>query len=102
MKQKEREPGIWKTWLLAAAHQLCAWGRVDFSSDCWSMTTLNDLNSELRKLEGISEPFKEACGNVLHRPQFSRTRKLASKSLAHRESDRCRSRRTGPARQLEW
>lgn len=102
MKQKEREPGIWETWLLAAVHQLCACGGVDFSSGFWSMTTLIDLNSELRELEGILEPFKEACGNVLHCPQFSCASKLAWKSLVHRESDHHRSRRTGPARQPEW
>lgn len=87
MKQKECGPGIWKTWLLAATDQLYDSGKVGFSSIIYNMSRLGNLNSELRKLEGILKPSEKVFGNVLHCCHFSSKNNLAWKSLVHREFD---------------
>lgn len=87
MKQKEHGPGTWKTWLLAAADQLYDSGKVGLSSFFCNMSGLDNLNSELRKLEGILKPSEKEFGNVLHYCHFSSKNNLAWKSLVQREFD---------------
>lgn len=51
------------------------------------MSGLDNLNSELRKLEGILKPSEKEFGNVLHCCHFSSKNNLAWKSLVQREFD---------------
>lgn len=87
MKQKEHGPGIWKPWLLAATDQLYDSGKVGLSSFFYNMSGLDNLNPELRKLEGILKPLEKEFGNVLHRCHFSSKNNLAWKSWVQREFD---------------
>lgn len=89
MKQKEHEPEVLKTWLLAGANQLNSmtvgkWASVLFF---YNVRTLDYLNSELRKLKGILKPSKKEFGNVLQCCNFSSKNNLASNSLVQREFD---------------